>query len=48
MYNLNENFNSLSENEMMSIDGGFNPVGLFALCLALGYAVGKITKYYYG
>lgn len=41
-------FCELSPEEMQKIDGGLDPVGLFGLMLALGYAVGKITKYYFG
>jgi hypothetical protein len=35
----------MSADEMQKTDGGLDPVGLFGLMLALGYAVGKITKY---
>lgn len=42
------NFQEMSVDEMQMIDGGVDPVGLFGLMLALGYAVGKITKYYFG
>ena len=35
-------FCEMSAEEMQKIDGG---LGLFGLMLALGYAVGKITKY---
>lgn len=48
MYNLNERFATLTDEEMTSIDGGYDPVGLFSLCYALGYALGKIAKHYWG
>lgn len=38
-------FCEMSADEMQKTDGGLDPVGLFGLMLALGYAVGKITKY---
>ena len=38
-------FCEMSAEEMQKIDGGLDTVGLFGLMLALGYAVGKITKY---
>lgn len=38
-------FCEMSADEMQNVDGGLDPVGLFGLMLALGYAVGKITKY---
>lgn len=38
-------FCEMSAEEMQKIDGGLDTVGLSGLMLALGYAVGKITKY---
>lgn len=38
-------FCEMRAEEMQKIDGGLDTVGLFGLMLALGYAVGKITKY---
>ncbi len=37
-------FCEMSADEMQNVDGGLDPVGLFGLMLALGYAVGKITN----
>ncbi len=39
-------FCMLTDDELLDVEGGVDPVGLFGFTLALGYAIGKIIKYY--